>query len=319
MSDVTDAGAETVVPVIEIGGSHATAATVVLSGASASVQQAESELLDPALAAEALLDAFAAPALRLLDGPTGARADRWAVAMPGPFDYDRGIGVFEAVGKFEALRDVSVRAGLAARLGVDDRQVVFVNDAAAYALGEWAFGSDSRARRHVCVTLGTGVGSAFLADGRVVADGDDVPPHGWAYRLEYDGRPLEDTVSTRAIVRRYAERTGRLASVKDIAAAARAEDADAVAVLDEAMSALGLTLAPWLRSFGADRLTVGGSMVRSWPVLVGALGDGLARGGAPDDLELMPSSLLDHAPVLGAAVWRRSLDSSPDPVWSDHR
>lgn len=309
--------------VLEIGGSHATAAIVRLSGAEGSVVDSETEALDPSLAAPAVLDAFAAPAgrLRARVSERGCRPpDRWVVAVPGPFDYENGVGIFGEVGKFDALRGVSVRSGLADRLGVEEERVVFINDAAAYAFGEWAFGADARARRHVCITLGTGVGSAFLADGAVVADGPEVPPNGWAYLLEFDGRPLEDTVSTRAITRRFAELTGRSSSVRDIAASARAGDEVAVEVLDHAMFALGAALSPWLASFHADRLTIGGSMVRSWPLLVDALMEGLAHGGAPRGLEVLPSVLLDDAPVLGAASWFANRTTLPHtPTWSDQR
>lgn len=289
--------------VIDVGGSHATAA-IVDAGSSPRVVESATLALDPALEAEALLDAFVAPALRLYE----SLATRWVVAMPGPFDYERGIGVFGAVAKFDALRDVDVRAGMASRLGIPPSRIRFVNDAAAYAIGEWAFGGDTRVERQVCVTLGTGVGSAFLDRGRMVTDADGVPPEGWVYPLEFEGRPLEETVSTRAIVADHTRRTGRFRTVRQIAGEAAGGQADAVAALDRAMSALGLTLAPWLASFRADRLTVGGSMVRSWPVLVGALRDGLARGGAPDGLDVVPSRLLDSAPLLGAAHWLRALD-----------
>ncbi|PCE15607.1 hypothetical protein AUC47_12030 [Microbacterium sp. SZ1] len=290
--------------VIEVGGSHATAATVELLGSAARIVDSATRALDPALSADELLDGFVAPARRL----TESLVTRWVVAMPGPFDYERGIGIFGDVAKFDALRGIDVREGMASRLGLAPDRVSFVNDAAAYALGEWAFGADTRASRQVCVTLGTGVGSAFLDQGRIVTGGDGVPPDGWVYPLEFEGRPLEDTISTRAIVADYERRTGRSCTVKEIAGEAADGQADAAAVLDRAMGALGRALAPWLASFGADRLTVGGSMVRSWPVLVGALRDGLAQGGAPGRLDVTPSRLLDAAPLLGAAHWLRAHD-----------
>ncbi|WP_307377957.1 ROK family protein [Microbacterium sp. W4I20] len=330
-----DAAERAAVRVLDVGGSHATAASVVLDAeGGGAVRDADAVPLDPAASADALLDAIAAPAVRLGSLPgadDGAAHVGWVVAMPGPFDYAAGVGRFDAVGKFEALRGVSIREGLASRLGVDGDSIRFVNDAAAYGVGEWAFGSSTRADRHVCITLGTGVGSSFLDRGRVVDDGAEVPSNGWAYLLEFDGRPLEDTVSTRAIVAEFARRTGRTASVKEIAADAAGGDPVAAEVLDRAMAALGATLAPWLHSFRATRLTIGGSMARSWPVLVTGLTRGIAEGmpggRAPASLEILPSTLLDDAPILGAAHWLHSPDSSldsspdsaPDSLRSDHR
>ena len=49
-------------------------------------------------------------------GLSAAAGQRWGVAIPGPFDYERGIGLFADVGKFEALCGVDVREALAAGL-----------------------------------------------------------------------------------------------------------------------------------------------------------------------------------------------------------
>ena len=42
---------------------------------------------------------------------------------------------------------------------------MFVNDAEAFGLGEWRAGAARGRRRAVAITLGTGVGSVFVADG----------------------------------------------------------------------------------------------------------------------------------------------------------
>jgi hypothetical protein len=63
-------------------------------------------------------------------------ASRWAIALPGPLDYERGIGPYEGVGKFHALRGCDLRAALRPHLpGVTS--VSFHNDAHAFLLGEW--------------------------------------------------------------------------------------------------------------------------------------------------------------------------------------
>jgi len=161
--------------------------------------------------------------------------------MPGPFDYARGRGDFAGVGKFGSLAGVDLRAELATRLGVPGEQVRFLNDAVAYGLGEWAATAE-RPRRFVCVTLGTGVGSAWLADGEPVDTGPEVPPHGWAHLLTSGGRPLEDTVSTRAIRADFFRRTGVDADVRTIAAAVRDGEEAAGAAWGHALRALGAAL-----------------------------------------------------------------------------
>jgi DNA-binding CsgD family transcriptional regulator len=62
--------------------------------------------------------------------------------------------------------------------------IAFLNDAQAFALGEAAAGAGSAFRRWILVTLGTGVGSAFVAHGEIVTSGPGVPAGGeiWAER-----------------------------------------------------------------------------------------------------------------------------------------
>jgi glucokinase len=128
------------------------------------------------------------------------------------------------------------------------------------------------------------VGSAFLRDGSVVCSGPHVPPEGRADLLSVDGRPLEDTVSTRAIVRRFTELAGPKAAlavrgVREVAEQARAGSGPARAVLDEAFEALGRALGPWIIGFGASVLVMGGSITRAWDLIADPFTRGLRTAG----------------------------------------
>ncbi|MEK8144749.1 ROK family protein [Streptomyces sp. M10(2022)] len=186
-------------PVLEIGGTHVTASMVDLSAGAVRGELAR-EPLSPQGSAEEVLGRIALTASRL-----GApRSANWGVAVPGPFAYEAGVALFEGVGKFEALYGMDVGAALRARIRPTPATLRFVNDADAFGLGEYTCGAAAGHARAVCLTLGSGVGSAFLADGVPVNDGPLVPPEGSAHRLVFDGRPLEDTVSRRAIRAAYA-------------------------------------------------------------------------------------------------------------------
>jgi glucokinase len=289
--------------VLDVGGSHVTAAVVVVvesDGTGARLARRVDRDIDPHAARSELLDSIALPA-RDVD----PEARECVVAMPGPFDDVTAVGHFADVGKFSTLSGVPLRPEFARRLGIAESGIHFLNDAVAYGIGEWADGGRRRARRFVCITLGTGVGSAFLHDGTPVIAGGVVPEDGYAFRIAVHGGPLEDTVSTRAIVKAYRERTGRTTTVADIAAAARAGDPEAGAVLVHAMHALGLALAPWLARFETDELVIGGSISKSWDLLEAPLHAGLRAGGFVP-ATVRRSLLLADAPLLGAAAWYRS-------------
>jgi glucokinase len=286
-----DEGVPSAVPALEVGGTHVTAALVdpdrwMLAGPPVRAD------IDARADAESLLAGFAEPALDL-DAPSGAV---WAVAMPDPFDYPRGIGRFHGVGKFEALDGVNVRAELCRRLSGDPCEVVFCNDADAFTVGEWVSGAARGATRVVGLTLGTGVGSGWVDGGRVVDPG--VPPGGRAHRLQVEGRGLEDVMSRRALRRAYRAASGDAAAdVRDIAERARNGDPVATAVLSRGLRALGRALAGPISDFGAELVVVGGSMARSWELFAPWFADG-AGGSAPP---VVVASHPDDAPLVGAA------------------
>ncbi|MEV2191950.1 ROK family protein [Streptomyces phaeochromogenes] len=263
------------IPVLEIGGTHVTAALVDLHDGR--VTSRTRKPLDADGDAEDIL----ATVRRCADGLSVPPGARWGVAVPGPFDYARGVALFRGVGKFDALYGMDVRAAFLDGLRQRPSDVVFLNDAHAFLTGEWFAGTVRGHRRAVGITLGTGVGSAFLADGRICESGPGIPPEGRMDLTVIDGRPLEDIVSRRAILARYGDPA---ADVHDIAGRARAGEARAKCVLDSVFTRLGVVLGPRMVDFRATALVVGGSMARSWDLVAPALSTGLVTGGwTPDD------------------------------------
>ncbi|WP_399880298.1 ROK family protein [Streptomyces sp. BBFR51] len=297
-------------PVLEIGGTHVTAALVDLSAGAVHAEPAR-EPLPPHGSAEEILGRLARTASRIGAPPSST----WGVAVPGPFNYEAGLALFEGVGKFDALYGTDVDAALRARIHPAPATLHFVNDADAFGMGEHTGGAAAGHARAICLTLGSGVGSAFLADGRPVNDGPHVPPEGSAHRLAFAGLPLEDTVSRRAIRAAYARAADGspddVPDVRGIASRARAGDALAGEVLDHAFHALGVTMAPWVNRFAATVLVVGGSIAASWDLVVAPLRDGLAAGGASGP-GLAPARLPDTASLLGAARWAASRTSDEE-------
>ncbi|MFI0724121.1 ROK family protein [Streptomyces sp. NPDC021224] len=305
------AGPAAPVPVLEIGGTHVTAALVATDTGRPVPSSVIRRPLDSHGTADGILDTVARAGLAL---PTGHRPC-WGVAVPGPFDYDDGIGRYVGVGKFESLSGVDVAAGLRRRLGDRADRLRFLNDADAFGLGEYRAGAAAGHDRVVCLTLGTGVGSSFLERGRPVHDDPRVPPEGFVHHLTAHGGPLEDTVSRRAIRARYARRAALpdgpgVPDVREIAA--RAQDGDPVAaeVFEYAFGTLGQALDPWIARFEASCVVIGGSMARSWELVHPAFTDGLRAASTPA-VSVQPAGHPQEAPLTGAAQWAQDV---PDPA-----
>jgi len=291
------------VPVLEIGGSHVSAVRVHTTSFSVEVRNICTMTLDSHGTADELIAAIVHCAQEL--GPmTG---ERLSVAIPGPFDYASGIGRFAAVGKFETLNGIDLRQNLLSALPNPPASITFLNDAHAFTLGEWRSGAGRGSHRIVGITLGTGVGSAFLVDGVPVERGIAVPPQGRVDLLTIDGAPLEDLISSRAILARYG---GGVTEVRAVFERARAGEVRAAALLTATFFTLGSVLAPWISSFAADALIIGGSMTGSWDLLEPQLSAGLTSAGC--DVKPQPATHLQAAPLIGAA-WAVARSAHPAP------
>jgi glucokinase len=295
-------GSTTRVPVLEVGGTHVSSA-VVDSTSWELMRPLTRRHVSSAGAADEILTAFVAAADAL-----AAEANAvWGVAMPDPFDYADGVALFRGVGKFESLYGLDIGAALRTDVTAKPAAIAFINDADAFTLGEWLNGAATGASRCAGITLGTGVGSGWVADGHIVDTGPDVPPGGRAHRLFADGVPLEDVMSRRAIRRAYATATGDdAADVAEICARARDKEPAAVEVLGHALRTLGAVLAGPVSRFAAAVVVIGGSMAASWDVLEPPFVDGFSTVAAPPRLAVALDA--DRAPLLGAA--RRAVEFS---------
>jgi glucokinase len=279
---------------LDIGGTHVTRARVDPGDWSVRADSVSRHDLRSDGTAEHILGAIVACG-RELELP----AEAWCgIAIPGPFDTERGVGLYRS-GKFDALYGVDVRAAVAEGLGLDPEHLVFVPDSQAFLRGEWVAGAAAGYDRAAGITLGTGVGSAFLADRQIVAEGPLVPPEGRIDLTEYDGRPLEETMSRRALLAAYGEEG---VDVRDIFDRARDGDERAQSVIRTAVTALGRALAPWLDGFGAQVLVVGGAMSGSWDLVEPDLRAGLAAA-VPGlaELPLRVAREREHSLLVGAA------------------
>jgi glucokinase len=277
--------------VFDVGGSHVSAA--VCLGSSFQLGPVMSAHYLPERTSDAFVDllhALGAKASAGIEGVSGAE-----LAIPGPFDFKNGISRMRH--KLPYLYGVDLRQLLAERFGWQPADVRFLLDSAAFLLGEIAAGAAHGVPRAIGITLGTGVGSAFAVDGRLVIEGRGVPPGGEIWNLPYEGGIVEDFVSTRAIQKNYQSRTGVLAEVAKIAAAATSDPA-AAAVFTEFGRHFGLALRMILAEFAPQMIVLGGGISRSAHLFLPAVQEQLKN----PNLRLLPSELKDSAPLVGAAA-----------------
>ncbi|HRX85950.1 MAG TPA: ROK family protein [Phycisphaerae bacterium] len=289
---------------MDVGGTHVTCAVVEPGPTGLCAGPTRRTEVDSSAGAEEILGALAQAVRDSVDPRT---IDALGIAMPGPFDYPRGISLIKGVAKYEALYGMDVGAALRARLALRAEQhIVFENDANAYVLGEWLAGAARGGRRVIGMTLGTGFGSGFLADGCIVNAGEGLPPDTTLGFVPCRGGIAEDFISRRGICKSFRDLGGDPEhDVADIAEAARAGDACAARVFAEVGALLGEVLRPFVASFRCDVIVIGGAISRAFDLFRDPFAATLNA-----DVKVAISELRDTAALLGAAeLARRSAPS----------
>ncbi len=297
---------------IDVGGSHITLDLIDAATFEMLPGSTVREQLDTHVNPTAILGVFE-HAIRACAAKTGPAAVQGVgLAIPGPFTYEDGVcRITPFQNKYEQMFGVNFRRYLSNALDSTSKPVVFNNDAACFALGEYFRGGARGFKRPVVVTLGTGFGASFLKEGRPQTTSDDVPPpDGELWHVPFKTGIADDFFSTRWLVAEWKRLAGQTVDGgKEIAQAALAGDARAQQVYRTFGENLAEFVAPWLAKFGADAFVIGGNIARVWDLFVPALEAGLATR-LPGGIAVKPCELGEQAPIYGAALALTLVDPS---------
>src|SRR5688572_10715109 len=247
---MVDNSAEKIVIALDIGGSSIKSAIVSSNGHL--VGQPVLMAVDSSAEAATILGSFAGAIRQHLDSVSEADLLGVAIGMPGPFDYEMGISYIKGVAKYEAIYGMSIKTALQQLLDRQTLPIVFRNDAEAAIMGEALYGAGRPYRRLIGITLGTGIGSAFVVEGKSVESGPGVPPHGWLYQEPFQGLPADDVFSTRGLLARLQEINPAYDTVAAFAETARSGEAHLKQSFLQFGSDLGEFLGPFAQAFGAE-------------------------------------------------------------------
>ena len=279
--------------VYDVGGSHVSAALCL--GRDISLGPVVRALHPAVQSSEAFIGFLYELGMQAAAGygaPVGA-----TLAIPSPFNFEDGISLMRH--KLPFLYGVNLRMALAELFGWEASAVKFLNDADAYLLGEVGAGAARGCARAIGITLGTGTGSAFSADGHLVTMGVGVPRGGEIWNLPYAGGIVEDFLSSRAISCSYKRRTGIERAVADVAANAP-QDPAAAETFQEFGEHLGQVIGSILTDFAPEVIVLGGGISRASALFLPAAQSQLADSA----FRLTVSKLQDCAPLVGCAVAR---------------
>jgi glucokinase len=208
------------------------------------------------------------------------------IAMPGPFDYEKGISFITGLHKYESLYGLNVKDLLAAALQIQPQYIKMANDASCFLRGELFSGAVKGELNVTGLTLGTGFGSAIAENG-IVRDGA-------YFNLPFLASRAEDYFCSRWLVKRYYEISGRqVANVKEIALSS---DIHTTTVFHE----FGTNLALFLSTLDKvpERVLLGGNIAQTYQLFNPGLQEGLSKKGL--NISFVLSTLDENAALLGA-------------------
>ncbi|CAM4005933.1 ROK family protein [Saccharibacillus endophyticus] len=293
--------ASTVIIALDVGGTQVKAAAVIGGEiASHTIGYHDSRADRPVgPLIEHLVSIFAETLAKA--GPD-AVADGLGLAFPGPFDYAQGVSLIRGLGKFDGLYGLPVGELLRRGLAGDERtryrlaphfRILFENDAALFGLGEsLPGGAAERAGRAVGLTIGTGLGSCFLENGRLIKHRSDVPDEGWLYKTPHEEGIADDYVSRKGMLS-LADALGLDSSidVRGLAGLADAGDEKARKSFEEFGRRAFVVLGPALLEFGPHIVVFGGQISKSAHLFLPAFAAEASRAGLNAQLRISADTL----------------------------
>jgi glucokinase len=284
----------------DIGGSHISCAAIDMVSGKIIRDSLTERSVDNQAEAAVIIGTWAEALSNVLKKVPRENVKGIGFAMPGPFDYVKGISYIRGVAKYENLYGINITDAISARLGTYDGFLIrFMNDASAFAVGEAWAGSASGFTRSLSITFGTGFGSAFISKRIPIVDGPEVPKLGCIYHLPYKEGIADDYFSTRGLLSRYKKLSGKeLTGVKELASLGESDKLVADLFTDFGDNA-GLFLAPWLKKFRAEILVIGGNISHAYNLFGNVFEDRLKKEKCFCEVAL--SKLKEDAALLGSA------------------
>ena len=277
---------------------------------------ARGDVIDTQLYADA--DTLIGEMLRVIAVQRGGHPEVAAIGVGLPGFVDSVNGIVHTLTNVPGWSEVPLRALLTERTGLP---AIIENDAKAMAYGEWKYGAAQDGRHVLCITLGTGVGGAFILDGRLYRGAQLAAGEIGHASIDYRGLPgpygnpggLEEYVGNHQIAARAAllyRAAGREVAVEDctplaLAESARGGDAIALGLWDAVGVEIGAALVNVVWLLNPDAIVIGGGVAKAGDLLFTPIRRTIRERTQAlfhENLRLVPATLGNEAGMIGCAT-----------------
>lgn len=219
------------------------------------------------------------------------------VGCTGPIDYKHGIILnvlnLPTLNYFPLKQKISDEFGL---------PVLVDNDANAFVLAEALFGNAHTYSSVLGITLGTGLGCAWVINGGIWHGCNGCAGEIW--QSPYKDSILENYVSGNGVVRMYKDKVGYDMSTYDIVKKAAEGDKDALEVWEEFSDGLAYGLSWVVNMIDPEVIVIGGGLVQVSDLYldrVRIILQKMLNGTLGEKIDIKTSLLGQDAGVIGAA------------------
>lgn len=176
--------------------------------------------------------------------------------------------------------EIDLASEIKKRTGIE---VVLENDANAAAYGEYALGAGRGSRDIFYVTLGRGVGGAFILDGKLWRGASGFAGEIGYVTVDAEGTKLEEVASAKNFIRRVRTRvsqdsTSSLANideteitVRDVVRAADDGDDFSMMMLERTGNYIGTAIANVINLLNIEKIIIGGEVTEIENIVVDAV------------------------------------------------
>ena len=176
-----------------------------------------------------------------------------AFSMPGPFDHTMGISYMGPnQGKYEAIYGMNLKELLST-----DYPITFRDDGESAIVGEALYGAGKPYERLLGITLGTGIGSAFIINGEPQYVGKGIPKN-LLYDCLWENKRADEVFSIRGLKSRLTD-VGFQGEPKEATERAKT-DHEVRKVFEQWGEELGLFLNRYVSQFNAQAVIVQGGL-----------------------------------------------------------
>lgn len=241
--------------------------------------------------------------------------------FPGQIDYQKGI--VRLAPNIPGWVDVPIAEIMEKEFGIPTR---VDNDVRCAALGELNYGAGQGCENLICITVGTGIGSGLVINGKLVRGASNAAGEIGHIKLDMNGGPLcgcgdrgclEAFASGPSIVAMAEEyiKGGKSTKYRELAnpditpyivsEAAKQGDPVAKRIFTIVGEYIGIGLASVVNLLNPEKIIIGGGVAAAGDLLLTPIKESLIKRAMPiagSAVELVPAQLGNSAGVIGASL-----------------